>query len=363
MEPDSKVLGVYADALTTVIKNHQLTSISMDLIRKRFRQFADLLSSRVNGIDIIHVGSSYDDLHLMRILENSQGKPRFFPEGDFDFDMVYLNYVVGEDHTQTTVPSEESDDTKLVTGTNVKDEVVQTPSERESNHESKTAANDVSALDCPAQLNIAGHGPDSSRPTAHVETSSSVRDAGVSAPERLPDTGSRSMESFAIMEATPNHGYVKLRVTKHGRKMLQKTGCVVGNFITSDGYLLNTAFSAGIVTGDKGTEIIYSRTGDLTRSRQGQDTTTCTDTPTSRDTSSAFCLDVPSIYILSGPAITAIQHASDGYTYDFVHAFPCPVWPSITKGWMGRARKCRWPNESLIEEIPKGKIYMFIICC
>ncbi|OWF38558.1 uncharacterized protein LOC110466147 [Mizuhopecten yessoensis] len=282
MEPDNQVLGVYADALTTVIKKHDLTTMTMELIRTRFQLFTDLLNAQVEGIEVIQVGSSYDDLHLTRVLDHN-GSHVFFPELDFDFDMIYLNYIVAESNSSSN---------------------------------DQYDAEKISSVQEPDDAN------------GKQQTGSPI---GVPAKEpKAP---------FAIIESTPNPGYVKLRVTPHGRQMVKKPGCVIGNFITSGGYLLNTAFTSEFVAENVNTEIIYSRTDQLV-------------TETLKETGIDSQGYTP-IYTKSGPAITEIDKAGEGVTYDFVHAFPCLTWPTVAKGWADRARKCHWPGETLIQKIPQ----------
>ncbi|XP_033736071.1 uncharacterized protein LOC117324371 [Pecten maximus] len=270
MEPNHQVLGVYADALTTLIKNHDLTKTAMKFLRNNFQLFADKLKAQVQGIDVIQVGSSYDDLHLARLLKSEEGSYQFFPEVDFDFDMIYLSYVVGETD---------------ISGTREGD------------------------ADCNGQC----------LPSSTNLTGSSLGDSG------------KVQQPFAVMESSSCPGYVKLRVTPHGRQMLKKPGCRIGNFITPKGYLLNTAFTSGLVNEGGRTEIVYSRVGQfVTDVLQKSETT---------------------VYTKTGPAITEINKACHGYTYDFVHAFPCSTWPTVAKGWADRARRCQWPNDTLIQNI------------
>ncbi|XP_060083051.1 uncharacterized protein LOC132562330 [Ylistrum balloti] len=282
MEPDHQVLGVYADAVRTLIKNHSHTKITLMLLRDRFQLFADRLKAQLKGIEVIQVGSSYDDLHLTRLFKKDDGSDLFFPEVDFDFDMIYIDYVVAENNITST---SESDINGKSGGHSSADDVKGDLQTGSSTCSSKTG------------------------PEAH----------------------------FAIMESSSCPGYVKLRVTPYGRQMLNRPGCIIGNFISSHGYLLNNAFTSGLVSETGHTEIVYSRRGQYVDEilRQsgfdGQE-------------------EIP-VYTKTGPAITGIQKASHGYTYDFVHAFPCPTWPNVAKGWADRARGCHWPNESLIQNI------------
>jgi hypothetical protein len=34
-------------------------------------------------------------------------------------------------------------------------------------------------------------------------------------------------------------------------------------------------------------------------------------------------------YTVSGPALSNTEREPDGFTYDFVHSFPCDAWPDI----------------------------------
>ena len=133
----------------------------------------------------------------------------------------------------------------------------------------------------------------------------------------------------AFIMVPSNHlGYVKLLVTEKGRKMLTEKESKLLSHIDHNGFLSNDAFKKGLVM-DESTEVIYSRLPEIK-------------------------------YIASGPAISNYETEERGFTYDFVHAFPCATWPEVAHRWNKRPRDANWPNEALRNEIIKGNIYIIM---
>lgn len=136
------------------------------------------------------------------------------------------------------------------------------------------------------------------------------------------DSVKHTSDCAFIMVPSSHLGYVKIIVTDKGRQMLHDKKSKLVKHIDDEGCLTNDAFKAGVVT-DSSTEVIYSR--------------------------------VPEVkYTESGPAVSNYEHEAEGYTYDFVYAFPCSSWPEVANRWNKRQRDADWPKEELREEIIKG---------
>lgn len=306
----------------------------MDMIRNRMITFTEMLKTKVDGIDIIQAGSSFDELHMTRVLDKPETQRKFFPDIDFDFDLVYTGYIVDDEISTDNKTHVHKDDTTKTeyesngptlssdamvghdgteTSTDIADRII-SPTEGPTScginviNKSLADSTNIEQRDIPkTKGNANGVTP-------------FISSSGFAMTEQL------QQDKFGKMIPTDQPGYVKLFVTETGRNMLQKPGCRIGYFVNQDGYLLNTAFSSDIITKqdiEKADEVIYSRTNQE--------------------------------YVLSGPAITDVHLEGKGFTYDFVHAFPCNTWPSCAKGWMDRARSCHWPNEKVIDRISKGK--------
>jgi hypothetical protein len=128
-----------------------------------------------------------------------------------------------------------------------------------------------------------------------------------------------------IMLPSKHLGYVKLFVTEKGHAMLKEKESKLLKHIDEEGFLLNDAFSKGVVM-DQATEVIYSRIPETK-------------------------------FIASGPAISNYENEHRGYTYDFVHAFPCATWPEVAHRWNKRPRDANWPNEGIRNDMIKGKTF------
>ncbi|XP_061169775.1 uncharacterized protein LOC133179071 [Saccostrea echinata] len=207
-------------------------------------QFVEILREKSKGEgDVAQTGSSYDGLHLSRLLQLSSGKHVFYPPIDFDFMMTYVKYKI----------LDKSDD--------------------------KSGANEVKSL---------------------VETS----------------------QDFAIMVPSSYPGYVKLLITENGKQLIKKPKCEFEKYITEDGYIPNFVFKTKLFPGqyDK-VEVLYQRENAK--------------------------------YVTSGPALSDYSHESDGYSYDFVHSFPCLTWPNVAINWTRRTKPTGWPSNELIREITK----------
>lgn len=245
------ILGGVCKALSILIKEHEPTKTTFHLIKSKFQSFCDLLQAKSkNGATVMQTGSSYDDLHMCRNLSASEKDTHFFPGTDFDFMMVYNEFMV-EDFTGM-----------------------------------KKDGTEVGELIAAAKM---------------------------------------SSDCAFLMIPSDHLGYVQLVVTNKGRQMLLDRKSRLLNYIDEEDCLTNDAFKEGCVSDDS-TEIIYSR--------------------------------VPKIkYISSGPAISNYEHEAEGYSYDFVHAFPCGKWPEVANRWNKRPRDASWPKEHLRNEIVKGNVF------
>lgn len=247
----NSTLGIFADCIALLVKEHEPTKTVFELIRQRFLNFVEKLNKISAGEGTVsQTGSSFDDLHLSRLLTNSSGKSVFYPPIDFDFMMSYVAYKI---------------------------------------------------LD---------------KSTLQISTGECDTD--------LKDLIKMSGE-FAIMIPSQYPGYVKLLLTNKGRSVLasRKPRCKLEQYVTKEGFIPNMIFKAGIVPEQvDDTEILYER-----------------QKPT---------------YTVSGPALSNTEHEPDGFTYDFVHSFPCDAWPDIAINWTRRPRPGKWPTDVLIQDILQG---------
>lgn len=132
----------------------------------------------------------------------------------------------------------------------------------------------------------------------------------------------QSSDSFALMLPTLHPGYVNLRITDHGRKMVDRPFCDVEKNIDPDGYLPNYVFRANwFPEFAKSTEELYN-TLKMKYSEPKEN----------------YDNDQDSI----------------GISHDFAHTFPCPDWPVSAKFWPTRPRPTNWPSDETIKEIIKG---------
>ncbi|CAC5413024.1 unnamed protein product [Mytilus coruscus] len=241
---NNEVTGLFCECISLLTKQHEPTHTVFILIRQKFLLFVKYLNELSKGEGMVaQTGSSFDDLHLSRIFQDSHGCHKFYPPIDFDFMMTYVNYVIQD---KTDKPKNEND------------------------------FNDLR----------------------------------------------KSVQTFGIMIAGANPGYVKILITNFGRAILEskKEKCDFNQHITVEGFLPNNIFRMKVIPEQmEDEEILYKRQ--------------------------------KSTYTVSGPALSDLEHEPEGYTYDFVHAFPCPSWPSIALNWIKRHKPGEWPNQELIEDI------------
>ncbi|XP_062602066.1 uncharacterized protein LOC134263699 [Saccostrea cucullata] len=243
-ELTARTLGIFCDCVDILIQEHEPTKTVFEIIRSRMVRFVEILKEKSKGEgDVAQTGSSYDGLHLSRLLQLSSGKNVFYPPIDFDFMMTYVNYRI----------LDKSDD--------------------------EPGDNELKPL---------------------VEAS----------------------KDFAIMVPSSFPGYVKLLITENGRKLIKKPKCEFEKHITKDGYIPNFVFKTKLFPEqyDK-VEVLYERE--------------------------------KSKYVTSGPALSDYSHESDGYSYDFVHSFPCLTWPNVAINWTRRKKPTGWPSNDMIKEIIK----------
>lgn len=139
--------------------------------------------------------------------------------------------------------------------------------------------------------------------------------------EKLEDMV-KTTECFALMIPTDHPGYVNLRITDHGRKMIDRPSCDVDKNIDSEGFLPNYVFRANwFPEFAKSTEELYS----MLKKKYSEP-------------SENYDNDKDSI----------------GISHDFAHTFPCLEWPMAAKNWSSRFRPTSWPSEDTIQDIMKG---------
>ena len=244
MDTTKKALGIFSDCLLLLIKEHEPSKTVFQKIREQWATFTQKLREvSAEEISIDQTGSSYDELHLSRVLTNEDsGTHVYYPPIDFDFMMTFEQY-------------------KLL---------------------------------------------DKSCPDLSSLTDSTLQDLRATSP------------CFAVMVATSSPGYVKLLVTDSGRHMLRKPNCKIGNDMNEEHFLPNWVFKRIAIPEELQT---------LTRGIK---------------------------YVSSGPALSNVDNEADGFTYDFVYAFPCETWPELAVNWTKRYRPFDWPPKHLLEEIIQG---------
>lgn len=132
----------------------------------------------------------------------------------------------------------------------------------------------------------------------------------------------KTSNSFALMIPTDHPGYVNLRISDNGRKMIDRPSCDVDKNIDSNGYLPNYVFRANwFPEFAKSTEELYN----MLKQKYSEP-------------SENYDNDKDSI----------------GISHDFAHTFPCPRWPVMAKNWPLRSRPTNWPSEDSIKDIVKG---------
>ncbi|XP_076117682.1 uncharacterized protein LOC143085303 [Mytilus galloprovincialis] len=132
----------------------------------------------------------------------------------------------------------------------------------------------------------------------------------------------KSCECFALMLPTDHPGYVNLKISDYGRKMIDRPNCDVDKNIDPDGYLPNYIFRANwFPEFAKSTEELYN----MLKMKYSEP-------------SDNYENDKDSI----------------GISHDFAHTFPCQEWPVAAKNWISRSRPTNWPSEDTIHEITKG---------
>lgn len=132
----------------------------------------------------------------------------------------------------------------------------------------------------------------------------------------------KTSDSFALMIPTDHPGYVNLRISDNGRKMIDRPSCDVDKNIDSNGYLPNYVFRANwFPEFAKSTEELYN----MLKQKYSEP-------------SENYDNDKDSI----------------GISHDFAHTFPCPQWPVMAKNWPSRSRPTNWPSEDSIKDIVKG---------
>lgn len=249
MDTTKKALGIFADCLILLIKEHEPSKTVFQLIRQRMLAFIERMNEKAGGtLNVAQTGSSYDELHLSRVLyKDEKGRDVFYPPIDFDFMMTFEEYKI---------------------------------------------------------LDRSMHDPADDETLKHLLQTSTF---------------------FGITVPTVSPGYVKIMITDAGRRMLQRPKCKIEKEISREGFLPNFIFKKKGLPEQlqEGVELLYSR--QLS-------------------------------YVSSGPALTNMDNEAEGFTYDFVHAFPCETWPDLAVNWTKRHRSYGWPPKHVLQDIIQGNL-------
>ncbi|KAK3089551.1 hypothetical protein FSP39_004526 [Pinctada imbricata] len=100
---NSLIIGSFSQCVDIIIQEHEPTKSAFRMIREGMLKFTELLQDKSDGEAlVVQTGSSYDGLHLSRLLQSTSGKHIFYPSIDFDFMMIYRKYEILDQSSATT---------------------------------------------------------------------------------------------------------------------------------------------------------------------------------------------------------------------------------------------------------------------
>lgn len=86
--------NLFCNAIVAIVNSHGLTSQCYDYIRAKMGEYLRKIESLTDEVKLQQSGSSYDKLHMTRLLQTATGEQIFVPTTDFDYNIIFKKLLL-----------------------------------------------------------------------------------------------------------------------------------------------------------------------------------------------------------------------------------------------------------------------------
>lgn len=94
MAASNERFNLFCNAIVTIVNSHGITSKVYSHLREKMGEFLQKIESLIDEVSTQQSGSSYDNLHMTRLLKVESGEPIFVPSTDFDYNIVLKKLLI-----------------------------------------------------------------------------------------------------------------------------------------------------------------------------------------------------------------------------------------------------------------------------
>ena len=86
--------NLFCRAVVAIVDSHGLTSQIYNYIREKMGEYLQKIESLTDEVALQQSGSSYDNLHMTRLLRTESGEQIFLPTTDFDYNIIFKKLLL-----------------------------------------------------------------------------------------------------------------------------------------------------------------------------------------------------------------------------------------------------------------------------
>ena len=94
MDSKTERLSLYFNAVAEIVDSHGISIEIYKYIRNQMTDFFRRVESKTDDVELLISGSSYDNLHMTRLIKSESGEQAFLPQTDFDYMIIHKKMPV-----------------------------------------------------------------------------------------------------------------------------------------------------------------------------------------------------------------------------------------------------------------------------
>lgn len=100
MAAGNERFNLFCSAIVAIVDSHRLTAQFYNYLREKMGEYLQKIESLTDEIALQQSGSSFDNLHMTRILKAESGEQIFVPTTDFDYNIIFKKLLIALNETK-----------------------------------------------------------------------------------------------------------------------------------------------------------------------------------------------------------------------------------------------------------------------
>ena len=101
--------NLFCRAIVAIVNSHRLTSQIYNHIREKMGEYLQKIESLTDEVALQQSGSSYDNLHMTRVLQTESGEQIFLPTTDFDYNIIFKKLLLAVNEADVAAGNSETE--------------------------------------------------------------------------------------------------------------------------------------------------------------------------------------------------------------------------------------------------------------